>query len=44
MIKVGITGKSGFIGTHLANTIYLYKEKYELIDFEDEYFQNERAT
>lgn len=41
MKRVGITGKSGFIGTHLANTIYLYKDKYELIDFEDSYFQNE---
>jgi len=41
MLRIGITGRSGFIGTHLANTIYLYKHKYELIDFEDSYFQNE---
>ena len=40
-ITIGITGQSGFIGTHLANTIYLDKEKYKLIDFEDSYFQNE---
>lgn len=39
-ITIGITGQSGFIGTHLANTIYLYKEKYKLIPFEDPYFQN----
>lgn len=41
MIKVGITGQSGFIGTHLANNIYLYKDKYELVEFDDSYFQNE---
>ena len=41
MKRIGITGKSGFIGTHLANNIYLSKDKYELIDFEDAYFQNE---
>jgi UDP-2-acetamido-2,6-beta-L-arabino-hexul-4-ose reductase len=40
-ITIGITGQSGFIGTHLANTIYLYKDKYKLIPFEDSYFQNE---
>lgn len=41
MIRIGITGKAGFIGTHLANNIYLFKDKYELIDFEDSYFQND---
>lgn len=40
-ITIGITGQSGFIGTHLANTIYLYKDKYQLVQFEDSYFQNE---
>lgn len=40
MITIGITGQSGFIGTHLANTIYLHKEKYKLIQFEDSYFQS----
>jgi UDP-2-acetamido-2,6-beta-L-arabino-hexul-4-ose reductase len=43
MKKIGITGKSGFIGTHLSNTIYLDKEKYKLIEFEDENFDNEIA-
>lgn len=41
MKRIGITGKAGFIGSHLANNIYLYKDRYELIDFEDSYFQNE---
>jgi UDP-2-acetamido-2,6-beta-L-arabino-hexul-4-ose reductase len=40
-VTIGITGQSGFIGTHLANTIYLYKDKYVLVDFDDSYFQNE---
>jgi UDP-2-acetamido-2,6-beta-L-arabino-hexul-4-ose reductase len=40
MKKIGITGKSGFIGTHLSNAISLKKEKYQLIDFQDNYFDN----
>jgi UDP-2-acetamido-2,6-beta-L-arabino-hexul-4-ose reductase len=38
MKRIGITGKSGFIGTHLSNKINLAKEKYQLIEFEDNYF------
>jgi len=41
MKRIGITGKSGFIGTHLSNNIYLHKDKYELINFEDSYFKSE---
>jgi UDP-2-acetamido-2,6-beta-L-arabino-hexul-4-ose reductase len=41
MKKIGITGKSGFIGSHLSNNLYLYKEKYELVKFEDDYFNKE---
>ena len=41
MKKIGITGKSGFIGSHLSNTLYLYKKKYELVEFGDDYFNNE---
>ena len=40
MKRIGITGKSGFIGTHLWNTINLQKEKYQLVDFEDNYFSD----
>lgn len=40
-ITIGITGQSGFIGTHLANIIYLYKDKYQLVEFDDSYFQSE---
>lgn len=40
MIKVGITGQSGFIGTHLYNTIGLYPDRFQLIPFDDGYFEN----
>jgi UDP-2-acetamido-2,6-beta-L-arabino-hexul-4-ose reductase len=40
MIKVGITGQSGFIGTHLYNTLGLYPDRFERIPFEDSYFNN----
>lgn len=38
MIKVGITGQPGFVGTHLFNTLGLQPDKFERIPFEDEYF------
>lgn len=40
MIKVGITGQSGFVGTHLYNTLGLYPDKFERISFEDAYFSD----
>jgi UDP-2-acetamido-2,6-beta-L-arabino-hexul-4-ose reductase len=40
MITVGITGQSGFVGTHLFNTLGLYPSKYKLIPFEDSYFSD----
>lgn len=41
MLKIGITGQAGFIGTHLFNTLGLYPDKYERVPFEDTYFSNE---
>jgi len=41
MIKVGITGQPGFIGTHLYNTLGLYPEKFVRIPFEDAFFENQ---
>ncbi len=41
MIKIGITGQAGFVGTHLFNTLGLQPEKFERISFEDAYFQDE---
>ncbi|MCX6271440.1 MAG: NAD-dependent epimerase/dehydratase family protein [Bacteroidetes bacterium] len=38
MLKVAITGQAGFIGTHLFNTLSLYKEEFDLIPFRDDYF------
>jgi len=38
MIKVGITGQAGFVGTHLFNTLNLDKENIETIPFEDRFF------
>jgi UDP-2-acetamido-2,6-beta-L-arabino-hexul-4-ose reductase len=42
MIKVGITGQSGFIGTHLFNYLNL-QEGIEAIPFKDEYFQDKKV-
>lgn len=41
MIKIGITGQAGFVGTHLYNTIGLYPDKFERIPFEDAFFYDE---
>jgi UDP-2-acetamido-2,6-beta-L-arabino-hexul-4-ose reductase len=41
MIKVGITGKSGFIGTHLYNFLNTKKDSVELIPFEDAFFNDQ---
>lgn len=41
MIKVGITGQAGFVGTHLYNTLGLFPLEFERIPFEDAYFQDE---
>ncbi|MHA8054494.1 polysaccharide biosynthesis C-terminal domain-containing protein [Aquirufa nivalisilvae] len=39
MKRVGITGQSGFIGTHLYHVLGLYPEKFEVIPFEDSFFE-----
>jgi UDP-2-acetamido-2,6-beta-L-arabino-hexul-4-ose reductase len=41
MIKVGITGQAGFVGTHLFNTLGLCPDKFERIPFEDGFFSEE---
>jgi UDP-2-acetamido-2,6-beta-L-arabino-hexul-4-ose reductase len=40
MIKVGITGQSGFMGTHLFNFLSLKKDEIILIPFNDAYFKS----
>lgn len=41
MMRIGITGQNGFVGRHLYNTLGLFPDEFERIDFEKEYFQNE---
>jgi len=41
MLKVGITGQSGFIGTHLFNFLNLKKDKIIMVPFLDSYFENQ---
>ncbi len=43
MEKIGITGQHGFVGYHLYQTINLFKEEFELIDFDRSFFDNEQA-
>jgi len=41
MKKIGITGQNGFIGKHLYNTIGLFPEEFERVDFQKEFFEDE---
>lgn len=41
MIKIGITGQPGFIGSHLFNTLGLNPEKFARIPFGDDLFSDE---
>jgi UDP-2-acetamido-2,6-beta-L-arabino-hexul-4-ose reductase len=41
MLKVGITGQSGFIGTHLYNFLNQKKEHIITVPFEDGYFEDD---
>jgi UDP-2-acetamido-2,6-beta-L-arabino-hexul-4-ose reductase len=43
MIKIGITGQKGFIGTHLFNFMGIIKDEVTRIPFEDDYFLNEEV-
>lgn len=43
MIRVGITGQSGFIGTNLYNTLGLYPGEFERIPFHDDFFHEDLA-
>ncbi|ANH61080.1 polysaccharide biosynthesis C-terminal domain-containing protein [Dokdonia donghaensis] len=40
MIKIGVTGNKGFLGRHLVNTINLEPEKYSIVQFERDYFED----
>lgn len=43
MINIGITGKNGFVGTHLFNTLKFSPKEYSLIEFKREYFEDKVA-
>lgn len=41
MIKIGITGQEGFVGTHLYNTITLFPNEFEKVDYDISFIGNE---
>jgi len=41
MLKIGITGQAGFVGTHLYNTLGLHPEEFERVDFQRSFFEDE---
>jgi UDP-2-acetamido-2,6-beta-L-arabino-hexul-4-ose reductase len=41
MIKIGITGQEGFVGTHLFNTIALFPSEFERVDYDISFFSDE---
>lgn len=41
MLKVGITGQAGFVGTHLYNTLGLFPDDFKRINFQKEDFANQ---
>src|SRR5699024_1514508 len=42
MKKIGITGRNGFIGSHLYNTLKLFPEEFEIVPFERRSFKEEK--
>ena len=40
MLRVGVTGQSGFVGSHLFNTLGLNPDKFSRIPFEDSFFDD----
>nr|WP_199156611.1 NAD-dependent epimerase/dehydratase family protein [Pedobacter sp. ASV2] len=42
MKKIGITGQNGFVGRHLYNTLGLFPKEFQRVDFNKEYFENEK--
>ncbi len=42
MINIGITGQSGFVGTHISNNINFLHKEFKLIPFKDEWFDKKK--
>jgi UDP-2-acetamido-2,6-beta-L-arabino-hexul-4-ose reductase len=40
MLKVGVTGQAGFVGSHLYNTLGLFPQDFSRIDFKREYLDD----
>ena len=38
MLKIGITGQQGFVGSYLYNVVTLLKEEFQLVPFSKAYF------
>lgn len=41
MLTIGITGQTGFVGSHLYHTLGLHPGQYRRLPFQDDYFQDE---
>lgn len=41
-MKIGITGQNGFVGNHLYNTLGLFPEEFERIDFNKDFFEKDQ--
>lgn len=41
MLKIGITGQAGFVGTHLYTTLGLFPEEFQRIEFRKDFFEDE---
>ena len=42
MLTIGITGQHGFVGKHLYNSIGLLPDSYKLIDFQNQFFEEQK--
>lgn len=40
-MRIGITGQEGFVGQHLYNTIGLFPEEFERVEYKLEFFENQ---
>lgn len=40
-IRIGITGQEGFVGKHLYNTLRLFPNEFECVDYSKDFFQEE---
>ncbi len=41
MLRVGITGQAGFMGTHMYNFLSLFNDRFSLVPFKDDFFQDD---